>query len=419
MNNYKKYAAIGGAVAVVACWPLAVGQFAETQITERVNAFDQHQVSVELVNYDRGYLNATAESKVIVNDPILKQTLETKGMPTSFVLKHQIHHGFFSVSTETNAKDAEILPIEVTTNTSLTGATSIDIVNEKVTLNLSDYLTSSVTIMPGSAHAEINTDGRLSFSYQYPSITSHSSLDNSFMEITDITGSGEGEKTKGLWIGEQNLSVGKVSLNDPAVDDRELTFTQLAYKFDTTENKDTSTFSSNHEASIANIELADQSLSNFELGVSFRDIDMDGFLNLFNMLQTDKQLTVSEQQLIAQYADSIYKKGFTIALDKVQADIADGNMKGDWELILPPSTESIPQNPMAVLSVLQGQTNVFLSESIVNQYPLIKANLDQLIQQGFMSHQADGYHVNGKFTNGNVEFKTGGIMPILSLLFMM
>lgn len=48
MNNVKKFAAIGGAVLLAACWPLAVGQFAQTTIQETVSKLDKKKSVLSL-----------------------------------------------------------------------------------------------------------------------------------------------------------------------------------------------------------------------------------------------------------------------------------------------------------------------------------------------------------------------------------
>ncbi len=74
MKELKKIAAIGGAVVLVACWPLAVGQIAQNVLTDGANQLNNSDYSVEIISYDRGYLSAQAVTRYSVNDHNLKNS---------------------------------------------------------------------------------------------------------------------------------------------------------------------------------------------------------------------------------------------------------------------------------------------------------------------------------------------------------
>lgn len=414
MNNYKKYAAIGGAVALAACWPLAVGQFAESTMIDAAKQLDQKEVNVEVVNYDRGYLNATAQTKVTIVDPVLKQQLELDGFPTTLILNHQIHHGLFGVSSDTKTENYAEVPILIHSVTSLLGSTSVEVKSEKITFNFAQDANSTLAFSPGTLHADISRDGQVKFDYQLESFNGHFANGESLL-LNSISGSGEGKKQQGFWIGQQSLNLGEINMITPT---GESTFNihQFNYHFGTKENASKTTFSSQHQVSIESIELEDDTLTDLGLDISLKDIGMEAFTQLLDTYQAKGQaFTSDDMKAMTDNVDSLFEQGFTVSLNKIKATIRQGHFEGDWSLTVPQGDKKISQNPMVILSMLEGETNAFISNDMAIEFPFIQAGLDNLIQQGIMIHKADGYHINGEIKEGNVEFKSGKKMPIFSL----
>lgn len=415
MNNYKKYAAIGGAVALAACWPLAVGQFAESTIIDAAKQLDKKEVSVEVVNYDRGYLNATAQTKITIVDSVLKQQLELDGLPTTLILNHQIHHGLFGVSSDTKTENYTEIPILIHSVTSFLGSTSVEVKSEKMTFNFAQDANSTLTFSPGTFNADISRDGQVKFDYQLDSFNGHFANGESLL-LNSISGSGDGKKQQGFWIGQQNVGLGEINMLTPTGESA-FNINQFNYRFNTKENASEATFSSQHHVSIDSIELEDDTLTDLGFDISFKDIGMEAFTQLLETYQAKSQaLTSDDVKAITDNVDSLFEKGFTVSLNKMKATIRKGHFEGDWSLTVPKGDKKVSQNPMVILSMLEGETNAFISNDMAIEFPFIQAGLDNLIQQGVMLHKADGYHINGEIKEGNVEFKSGKKMPLFALL---
>lgn len=115
MRQLKSIAAVGGAVALIGIWPLAVGQIGQTVLTDAIQNVNNTDFNVELVEYDRGYLGSTATTRITVVDPQAKAQLDAYGLPDSFELKHQISHGMFSLGGETHVDGYPELKLITTT----------------------------------------------------------------------------------------------------------------------------------------------------------------------------------------------------------------------------------------------------------------------------------------------------------------
>ncbi|MEF1261384.1 DUF945 family protein, partial [Vibrio harveyi] len=93
MENLKKIGAIGGAISLALCWPLAVGQIGQTIIEDGIANMNDEMVKGEIVEYDRGYLSSVVLTRYTVVDPEIKAQLERDGLPTAFDVTSDVTHG--------------------------------------------------------------------------------------------------------------------------------------------------------------------------------------------------------------------------------------------------------------------------------------------------------------------------------------
>lgn len=415
MNSVKKFAVIGGGVALVVCWPLALGQFAQNTIQDTVSKLDTKEIDVELVSYDRGYLSSTAQTKTTIVDPILKQQLELDGLPTEFLLNHTISHGLVSISTETKPNDYSTLPVDIHSVTYINGSTSLDMTSKMMAFNFANDINSKLEFAPAQLNAEIDRDGHVKFDYNFEGFNGHFSNGESLI-VDSVNGSGVGQKKEGFWLGSQQMNVGKTSMID-IQGESVIDIHQFDYHFDTEENASAKTFSSQHKVSIDSVELADGTLTDLGVDASFRDLDMEAFTQFLSVYQEKGQaLNNNDIKALMASVDTLFAKGFSLSLDQMKASIGEGQFNGDWSLDFPESNNKVTKNPMEVMSSINGGANVFISNEMVTQFPFIQSGLDDLIQQGTMVKQADGYHINGEIENGNIVFQGGQKLPLFMVL---
>ncbi|MCG6283432.1 DUF945 family protein, partial [Vibrio diabolicus] len=98
MQTIKRIGAVGGAIALALCWPLAVGQIGQSVITDGVAHVSNDKVTAELVSYDRGYLSSKVQTRYTVVDPKMKQQMEAEGFPTEIIMDSDVHHGLLSLT---------------------------------------------------------------------------------------------------------------------------------------------------------------------------------------------------------------------------------------------------------------------------------------------------------------------------------
>ena len=156
-----------------------------------------------------------------------------------------------------------------------------------------------------------------------------------------------------------------------------------------------------------------------DLGVdaSFNALDIESFSQLLSVYQ-DKghALNNDDLKVIMASIDGLFEKGFSISLNEMKASIGEGKFNSDWLLNFPQGDSKVTKNPMQVISSINGGANAFVSNEMVIQFPFIQSGSDNLLQQGIMVKQADGYHLNGDIKGGNIVFKGGKTLPLFVVL---
>lgn len=415
MDNVKKYAAIGGLVALAACWPLAVGQFAHNTFQDGIAQIQQDEVQVQLVQYHRGYLSSSAQTKVTIINPILKQRFEMDGLPTEFVLDHDIRHGLLSVSTDSKLQNYQQLPIDVHSVTYVNGATELTAVSQKMTFNFANDVNSKLEFAPAKLSAHFSTSHELTFDYQLEGFNGRFSNGESII-LSSLNGSGSGEKKQGFWLGTQQLKLGELNLID-ALGESMVNIHQFDYQFNTQEDAKENTFSSHHQVAVDSVDFSDETLTDLGFEASFKHLDTKAFSDLLTVYQTNEhQLTAEDIQRATTSVDTLFSKGFSVSVDEMKASIDDGKFSSQLTLNFPQSDKPVSQNPLQILSSMEGGANAFISNEMVKRYPFMQPGLDDMIQQGMMDQQADGYHINGKITGGNIQFSGGKSLPLIAFI---
>ncbi len=98
MKKLKLIGAVGGAISLALCWPLAVGQIGQNVITDGLTHLSNGDVAAELVNYDRGYLSSQVQTRYTVVNQALKQQLVSEGLPTEILVDSALSHGLVGIS---------------------------------------------------------------------------------------------------------------------------------------------------------------------------------------------------------------------------------------------------------------------------------------------------------------------------------
>lgn len=97
MEQLRKIGAIGGAISLALCWPLAVGQIGQNAITDGIATFNSSSIQAEIVDYDRGYFSSNVKTRITVADESLIEQLAIDGLPTEYIVNSDVSHGLIGL----------------------------------------------------------------------------------------------------------------------------------------------------------------------------------------------------------------------------------------------------------------------------------------------------------------------------------
>ncbi|WP_117235399.1 DUF945 family protein [Vibrio maerlii] len=413
MQDLKKFGAIGGAISLALCWPLAVGHIGEKVIEDGIASLnDNEYMDSTIVEYDRGYLSSRVLTRYTITDPMLVDQLEQDGLPVAFDVVSDIKHGLMSLTSHSKIENLPEVPLSMTSVTQLNGNTSFDLMLDSWNINTEQQ--GAISIAPASIKGDLTVLGELAYQIDVPSI--QVALNNGEkMELTNMKGEGEGKKEKGYWLGEQEVSVEKLVLTAPEpTESSELR--DVSYRFSSTKSAEDTRINNHHLFSIDKLSSAGLSIENLIFDFSMNDIDSEAFENVMGVYQNSPVMTQEDIAELLPHVDALFARGFSLGLNQLSMVLDGGVFNSSWNIDIAEGTQSITQDPSTILPALSGQTEAFIGNKVVENNPSIRENLDELIILEMVEQSDDGYHLNVTMEQGNVRFSNGNEVPLISLL---
>ncbi len=412
MKDLKKIAAIGGAISLALCWPLAVGHIGERVIQDGVATMNNDFLSSAVVEYDRGYLSSKVMTRYVITDAVLIEQFEQDGLPTSFDVESEVTHGLVNLTSVSKVKNFDELPLTLSTVTQLNGNTSF-------TFNLDSWNIQSeeqgaVSIAPSELKGDVTVLGELAYQISLPSI--QVSLNNGeTMELTNLSGQGNGKKEKGYWLGEQAIEIDKLILNAPE-QQMPTELDQMKYTFSSDKSAEDTRLNNHHLFSVKKVTSTDVNVEDFLFDFAMKNIDTAAFEGVMGIYQNSPVITEQDIAALLPHVESLFENGFSIGLNKLSMVVDEGQVASSWELNVPEGTKNVTQDPMQILPALTGGTNTFISNKVVEENPSIRANIDELIILEMVEQKEDGYYLDATLQEGNIRFSNGQEVPLISLL---
>lgn len=428
MNNLKKAGAIGGAIVIAACWPLAVGQIGQRILTEGAQHAGNDRVSVQLVKYDRGYLSSEVQTKITLLDPRLKQQFAADGLPTEFLLNSHVSHGIASLSSETKLADSRDFPLTLHTTTQLNGNTDFNLVMNAWNYHRDGEESFTVSVSPSYLKGMVTKLGEVKFESKIPSLAIDFE-DDAKIVLTDMSAKGEGKESNGFWIGDQVFSIAKMTGQGnipeaPAKAGEEnvapviFQLNGFNYHFTSKLDEQQARFSSQHAFTVDELESKTVHAKQMELDFALNGVDSNAFKQLSNLYQNNPALSNEEIGKALPYVDTLFSQGFDVSLGKMDATIGEGRFTSQVSLSVPKGTEHVTQNPAAVVTALQGHIGTTASTALLKQFPSMHKWADELVVMNMATQNDKGYALKAEIKEGNVVFANGEKIPLVSLVMM-
>lgn len=414
MQNLKKFGAIGGAISLALCWPLAVGQIGQSIIEDGIANMNDDMVKGEIVEYDRGYLSSVVLTRYTVVDPEIKSQLERDGLPTAFDVTSDLSHGLTSLTADSKLVDAEFLPLTMHSTTQLNG-------NTDFTLNLASWSYQNeaqgmhLSSSPAQITGNVTVLGDLNYQVSVPSV--QVDFENGEeIHLTELTGQGKGKQAKGYWLGEQSFSLEKLDVVDATLAPMFL-IENANYSGYTSLNEVGDKLSTNLVVGAQKMLLTDgTSVDNFKLDFAIGDVDSQSFDQIMSMYQNSPMLDEQEIQKLLPHVDTLFSKGFNLSVNELSLAFGEGKFRNEWKLSIPQGTDNITQDPMKLVTATTGSLNTYFSDELVNLYPFIQEGVDELMVMELLDKTEHGYELKAQISDGKLKFENGQEFPLIALL---
>ncbi|KLN64680.1 DUF945 family protein [Vibrio sp. VPAP30] len=412
--DLKKMGAIGGAISLALCWPLAVGQIGQTVIQDGVTHLSNESVNAEVVEYDRGYLSSTVKTRYTILDPALAEQLAIDGLPSEIVVSSNVSHGLFSLKAESVIENAPELPLTLETVTQLNG-------NTDYVLSLANWnqITDGpegaiVSVTPSTLKGHVSVLGDVTYDLDIPSVEIDFNSGEKML-LSGLTGQGEGKKMNGFWIGEQTMNLDEASVLN--VDQSPLfALNDSKYTFLSSFDEMAKTVGSQHIVDLNNLVMAEGNVDSVSIDLSFGDLDSVAFEHLMNLYQNNPMPTNSDIEQALPYVESLFSKGFYFAMNKMAVKLGqESEFESKWKITVPQGTDNVAQNPALILPALTGDLDTFFSSGLVTQYPFIKQGIDEAMAMELIQQTENGYQIQAELKEGNLVFENGQQIPLMAL----
>lgn len=417
MRELKKIAAIGGAIALVACWPLAVGKIAETVLKDGIASLNSQDIAAQVTHYQRGYLSASATTEYTINDPLLKQQFIQDGLPTVFVLQHEIKHGFLRIAAQSQLTNFDSLPLTLQTYTQLNGNTEFELDIDNINYSPSSDQSAGVSIAKSRVVGSATVLGEVDLTYSIPSIQLYFASGET-VNITAVTGFSKGKKVNGFWHGEQQVTVGDSAFLShqgevvTSANAFNYTFRSLV---DSIDNR----LDTNHLIKIASLTANDQAISNVSLDVTLGDLDMSSFEGLVSLYQSNPTIDNATLTEAVPLIDQLFNQGFHLSMNEFTLATDTGRFESTWNLTVPLGTDHVSQDFSKIIPALTGQLDTFISNGLIKANPLLEEGVDELVIMDMVQSIDNGYQLKAEIVDGNLVFSSGQQIPLVSIFMML
>lgn len=416
MHQFKKIGAIGGAITLVLCWPLAVGHIGERVIEDGIAQLSNEGVTAEIVSYKRGYLSSTVETRYFVADPELKEQLDIDGIPTELVVQSNISHGLLSLSAHSTIVNFPTFPLTVDTVTQLNGNTDYQAnlqswSYQSEQTSQGDQVTMSLS--PASLSGTATVLGQVTFEAKLPSLQLDFESGEKLM-ISELSASGDGQKEGGFWLGEQSLSMKKFNVDDTQLDSV-FAMDNASYKFVSSQDSERDRIDTQHLVDVAQVTSINGNMTEFSLDFALKSLDSNAFSGLVDLYQRNPSLGQADITEIAPLIETLFARGFQVEMNNMNFRLDEGQFKSNWLLEIPEGTNNVSRDPSVVLPALQGHLDTQVSDGIVNLYPPLKQGVDELMVMEMVKQNDTGYQLKANIEGGELVFENGQKVPIAAL----
>ncbi|OAN13682.1 hypothetical protein A3K86_13990 [Photobacterium jeanii] len=435
--SLKKIGAIGGAISVALCWPIAVGQIGERIYLDTVGKYENPYLKITSESYDRGYLTSQAVSRIEIKDEF-KPVFEEEGLPTVYHVDHQLEHGFFGVKSfsqlelDDNVKElaaelwgSDIPPVTFTTDTALTRTTKFKVVVNPIAYK--DDFGGSVASQPMIFKGVVDAKGAGEFHYHLPQLNVTSSA-NETMALHNFAGGGKGRMDGQFWLGTQQATLDSVTFTD-SQNDKSMSLKNLSVDMSNvlkepdakSEGAEENTRLTNiNGVKVAEIVSVDgKKYENFNFSLSFADLDYPAIQRLGAMSDDiNEQMTLEQQKEALLALDLLVAKGLSLAVDDLSVTTPEGDVRSYVRFTVSPGLARASQSVEKIAEKLTGAIMLEVPKALVEKNPVAAERVKMMEQAQIVEVKDDKFVLNMQVEGDKVILANGDQLP-LGMLFML
>ncbi|WP_417877125.1 DUF945 family protein [Vibrio sp.] len=414
MQNLKKLGAIGGAISLALCWPLAVGQIGQSIIEDGIANMNDEMIKGEVIEYQRGYLSSVVLTRYTVVDPELQTQLVRDNVPTTFDVTSDVSHGLTSLTADSKLVDSDFVPLTLHSQTQLNGNTAFTLeLDSWHYRNEAEDL--SVSTSPVKVSGNVTVLGDLNYQVSVPYVQVDF-VNGDELHLNGLSGQGKGKQVKGYWLGEQAFSLEKLDVVNSAMTQIFL-IENANYSGNTATDETGEKLNSQFNLAAKNLRLTDGTdVDDFKLDFSIADVDSQSFDEIMSIYQSSAVLSEQEVASLLPHIDTLFSKGFNLSVNELSLAFGEGKFHNEWELSVPQGTEKITQNPMKLVNVTNGALSTYFSDELVEHYPFIEEGIDELLIMELIDKVDGGYQLKAQIGDGKLKFENGHEFPLIALL---
>lgn len=416
MNQLKKIGAVGGAVALVLCWPLAVGHIGQKVIEDSVANLDNKVIDAEIVSYQRHYLSSTVQTRYTISDAVLAEQLAADDIPTELIVDSEVSHGLLSLSADSVISNLPELPLLLHTNTQLNGNTDFILSMDSWSYQSAEQDNVIISASASQASGRITVLGEFSLDSQLPSLQVDFG-NGQQATLNDFSVTVNSKKELGFWFGEQKLSMGSLDILDHNRIS-ELTVESAQYSFRSDYLKQQDRINLQQTLSIDNIAYpAGPGMQNLHVNFAMKHLDRESFEGFANLNSSGLAAQNIDVNQVVPLINKLFSRGFELSLENADFDIQGEQFRSNIRLAIPEGTENVAQNPDSVIPAITGDINASVTAGMAQVNPVIAMAMDELVVMELVTQDDAGYKLNAKIEQGEVLFTNGQTLPLVALFY--
>lgn len=414
MKTLKRIGIVGGAVALVLCWPLAVGQIGQNLVTNGVVSISNDQFNAELVSYDRGYFSSTAITRYRILDPRIKQQLAVQGIPEEWEVKSEIQHNLFSLSAHSTLPEQTDFPIQINTQTRLNGSTDYQVELDNWFYQSDDKEAFTMSVTPATLQGTVTILGEITYSLTIPSIMMDF-VNGEQLQLANISGEGKGKQENGFWLGKQKVVIGSLDIRNEQ-QEAQFNLKKAGYEFTSTMDAAKQRFTSQHIMTADQVVTEEGEVHDVLFDFTLDGVNSEAFEQLSRIYQKNPSLSGQALNQALPLVEILFSQGFSLSLNQMVIKQGDGEFDAKWTLTVPEGTNNILQDPGVILPALTGNIDTFVSQPLASEYPQIQQGVDELVLMEMAIQDDSGYRLKAEIKDGNLNFANGQQIPLVTLL---